>query len=387
MQIHLVKYTLKPGYYSLNLCRIMTLFVLFHILMGLEVSPVWSDILLQPLIELDQEQIDIEDYARARCESDSGRQCHFYIDKSPNPFKSTPHSFGVCQLTVYASELLENKTRQDKMEIFLSCAVETQTGNQTFISKRSGVKKLEVFDKFGSLSIDVDMEQIKKETIITVRCETERGTRCHFYTDEGRAPFRTVPFREQFKVCLLLVSGWELLEQRGKGTGAEVSLSCAAELTTEGRSVSSGRSRAIRIQVESLEESQSTKNRTTDSKDFNTGLNLTETNFTSGSAPRPEFFIFLAAVVLPILVVIAVLISLSFKIKRRKQEREREMEEEGNNTIVYATIDKAATRTTTQLQEREADVCYATVKAKLPKKQTTVVELNLKSEYATVKMH
>nr|XP_015197985.1 PREDICTED: uncharacterized protein LOC107076831 [Lepisosteus oculatus] len=208
------------------------------------------------------------------------------------------------------------------MEIFLSCTVETQTGNQTVISKRSGMKKLEVFDTFGSLSIDVDMEHIKKETIITVRCETERGTRCHFYTDEGRAPFRTVPFREQFKVCLLTVSGWELLEQRGKGNAAEVFLSCAAELTTEGRSVSSDRSRAIRIQVENPEESEPTSNRLGEfglpTVSYITDYNVSR----SGVGTLPHTFIWVAAGELISLMLTALLSSLYFKHKRDKQDRE-----------------------------------------------------------------
>ncbi|XP_069042076.1 uncharacterized protein [Lepisosteus oculatus] len=293
-------------------CWTMKLFILFLTLMGFQVCPGWSvtDLLLQPLIELDQEQIDIEDYARARCESDSGRQCHFYIDKSQNPFRSTPHSFGVCQLTVYVSELLENKTRQDKMEIFLSCTVETLIGNQAVLSKRSGMKKLEVFD---SLRIVVDTEHIRKEKIVTIRCETRRGTRCHFYTDESRAPFRTVPFREEFKVCLLTVTGWELLGQRSKGTGTDVFLSCAAELTTEGRTVFSLSSRSIRIQVENYTEANSTLG--SEIEGFSPGFNYTEANSTLGYEHDHHFFILVAAGAsgLLFLVVAVVLISLYFK--------------------------------------------------------------------------
>ncbi|XP_069036774.1 uncharacterized protein [Lepisosteus oculatus] len=294
-------------------CWTMKLFILFLTLLGFQVCPGWSvtDLLLQPLIELDQEQIDIEDYARARCESDSGRQCHFYIDQSPNPFRSTPHSFGVCQLTVYVSELLENKTRQDKMEIFLSCTVETLIGNQAVLSKRSGMKKLEVFD---SLRIVVDTEHIKKETIVTIRCEARRGTRCHFYTDESRAPFRTVPFREEFKVCLLTVTGWELQGQRSKGTGTDVLMSCAAELTTEGRTVFSLSSRSIRIQVESP----------TEIEGFSPGFNYTEANSTLGYGQFPHILIWVAAGELFSLMATAVLSFLYFKHKRHNQEENEE---------------------------------------------------------------
>ncbi|XP_069042361.1 uncharacterized protein [Lepisosteus oculatus] len=103
---------------------------------------------------------------------------------------------------------------------------------------------------FGSVEIEVDLKQINKEEQVMIRCEAARGTWCHFYTLQSETPFKSVPFREEYKVCFLTASGKELLGQRGSGIRTEVVLSCAVELDTQEQTATSQRSQSITVEVE-----------------------------------------------------------------------------------------------------------------------------------------
>ncbi|XP_069042356.1 uncharacterized protein [Lepisosteus oculatus] len=211
-------------------------------------------------IQVDRKHIDEEDYVKLRCGAERGTRCYFYIDQNPNHIRSEPfrEEYKVCVLRVSGKELQEEKGTGISTEVSLSCAVELESEEQMITSSHSEKIRIKVEAKFGRLRIDMDLKRINADQNATIRCEAERGTRCHFYTDESEAPFKSVPFREQYKVCFLTLSGKELLGQRGTGNKTEVVLSCAVELGTLGQTSTSQRSKSITVEVEGLPKSNIT---------------------------------------------------------------------------------------------------------------------------------
>ncbi|KAL4593599.1 hypothetical protein GN956_G26476, partial [Arapaima gigas] len=77
------------------------------------------------------------------------------------------------------------------------------------------------------------LEQLK------IRCEAKSGDFCLFYKDLSEVPFRKVVFNTQYKVCLLFISGKELVGEKDLQLEREVFLSCAVGLnSTEGSRIS-----------------------------------------------------------------------------------------------------------------------------------------------------
>ncbi|XP_069036732.1 uncharacterized protein [Lepisosteus oculatus] len=300
---------------------IMLMYFVTLIVAGTEVTLSCSDPTECPLLKVEPEHIDMEDFVRLRCEAERGEQCHFYTDQSPEPFRTVLNRFNVCQLSATGRELLENKTHVHTTEVFLSCAAEMIVGNQRVISEQSEVKKVEVVVNFGQLHLQVDPKHISTEDDVKVRCEVEKGTRCHFYMGQSDVPFRSELYRREYRVCLLTVSGRELLQEMGNRTRAEVSLSCAVELDIKGQSVSSHHSESIRIKVEGLKISDIEVPITTSVT--NSGVstfesNITQINSTTGLRQYPYPFIWVAAAELFSLMATMVLSILYFRHKRDK---------------------------------------------------------------------
>ncbi|XP_015198019.1 uncharacterized protein [Lepisosteus oculatus] len=238
-------------------------------------------------------------------------------------------------------------------------------------------------DQFKGFHIQVDLKHIDKEERVTVRCEAERGTHCHFYTDLSNAPFRTVPFREKYKVCFLTVSGRELLKGRGSGTSTEVFVSCAVEVVRAGDRVTSQRSEIIGIRVDGVPDV--TESHITAKSPDVTGTQSTTNSHVFFSGKFPEIVTWGAGGGLLFLMTVGVVTFLC--LKRKKQDSERDTEH-GNNcpeTGTYPSVKEEWI--SMEQQERENEVCYATVKLKVPKKVVPVVQFDERSEYATVRIH
>ncbi|XP_069036754.1 uncharacterized protein [Lepisosteus oculatus] len=357
---------------------IMLMYFVTLIVAGAEVTLSCSDPIECPLLKVEPEHINMEDFVRLRCEAERGEQCHFYTDQSPEPFRTVLNRFNVCQLSATGRELLENKTHVHTTEVFLSCAAEMIVGNQRVISEQSEVKKVEVVVNFGQLHLQVDPKHISTEDDVKVRCEVEKGTRCHFYMGQSDVPFRSELYRREYRVCLLTVSGRELLQEMGNRTRAEVSLSCAVELDIKGQSVSSHHSESIRIKVE-------------DSRISTSGSTVTTSNSVTTGIGQHLKFILPVAVVLFLLMSAAILGFHTLKHKRNKPDSKSDLEEHRNNSselAVYATVNKEQPQTAMQLEDVDTDVCYATVKqSKHPNKSAQTLQLSQKCEYATVMMH
>ncbi|XP_069042075.1 uncharacterized protein [Lepisosteus oculatus] len=287
----------------------------------------------KPVLDVQPVYINVEDSVHVRCEAERGTSCDFYIDQNAAPFRSEPFSekYKVCVLNLSGKELLGERGIGTSAEVFLSCAVQLVTEGQKITSQCSEWIRLKVDVQFGSLRIDMDLKRINTDQNATIRCEAERGTRCHFYTDKSKAPFRSVPFREQYKVCSLTVSGKELLGQRGAGIRTDVVLSCAVELVTLGQTSTSQRSESITVEVEGLENNVMPATATI-SAYSKSNIPIIEP---TGPGQLPKTFIWVAAVELVSLMATAVLSCLYFKHKVIKQDSERDLEHENN---IFQTV-------------------------------------------------
>ncbi|XP_066568672.1 uncharacterized protein LOC136758326 [Amia ocellicauda] len=215
-----------------------------------------KDPLIIPHLQVDSEHVYKEQQVQIRCNTEDGSHCHFYTDHSEVPFRSEKRRFKACLITVFGGELLEKRADQSRAEVFLSCAVELMMEGKNVSSQRSEKIKIGVSDEFRRLQIQVDPARVTAEQKARIRCEADRGTRCHFYTDQSEVPFRSEPYIEKYKICVLSVSGRELLRERGRSPRAEMSVSCAVELETRSEAVISQRSEEISIEVEGLVESE-----------------------------------------------------------------------------------------------------------------------------------
>ncbi|XP_066568637.1 uncharacterized protein LOC136758290 [Amia ocellicauda] len=220
-----------------------------NMLFSVPVGPLGS-----PQILVSTQRIATADEVKIRCEAERGTRCHFYTDQSEVPFRSETvrEEYKTYQISVFGMELLEDRALQDKAEVLVSCAVELMEDGHNITSQRSEGQKIEVVDTFGSVCVEVSHKHIKKEQNIRIRCESDKGTRCHFYTDPSETPFRSVPYRSN--VCQLTVSGRELLaegaHQGQAGTEIVVSVSCVVELVIERTIIPSQRSNKVTIEVE-----------------------------------------------------------------------------------------------------------------------------------------
>ncbi|XP_066568632.1 uncharacterized protein LOC136758286 isoform X2 [Amia ocellicauda] len=230
------------------------LLVLLLTLTGVEVRPASSDPLEIPHLQVDSEHVYKEQQVQIRCNTENGSHCHFYTDQSEVPFRSEKCRFKACLITVFGGELLEKRADQSRAEVLLSCAVELMMEGKNVSSQRSEKIKIEVSDKFRRLQIHVDPARVTAEQKARIRCEADRGTRCHFYINQDTVSFRSEPYR--LKACVLSVSGRQLLRERGRSPSAEVSVSCAVELETRSEAIISQRSEEISIKVEGLVESE-----------------------------------------------------------------------------------------------------------------------------------
>ncbi|XP_066568636.1 uncharacterized protein LOC136758289 [Amia ocellicauda] len=171
--------------------------------------------------------------------------------------------------------------------------------------------------------MDVNRRTAGPEENVIIRCEADRGTNCHLFTDLSPVPFSTVQYREDFKVCTLTVTGRKLLEiwrshhnkTEQKRGDSNVVVSCVVELTLDGHTVTSQRSDRIRIEMEGLEMSDfSTATCVTESNVSTSGFNVTESeDSTPGVSQFPLHVIWVAVGELLSLVATALLSFLYFK--------------------------------------------------------------------------
>ncbi|XP_069036780.1 uncharacterized protein [Lepisosteus oculatus] len=296
-----------------------------------EVGPSNSDLLVHPLLEVNPQHINIEEFIQIICKHERGTSCQFYTDQTPAHFQSTPGKTGVCQLSVSGIELLQGEAHQKKTEVNLSCSVELNTRNQSTISQRSETKTIEVIVSFGRVHIQAS-KPFNKEEDLKLRCEAAKGTHCHFYVDRNKLPFRSAPYRQEYNLCHLSVSGRELLVESGGVTIAQVFLSCAVELEIEGYTVTSQRSELIPVEVEGLEYSDvATAVPITTNVQNSTPSNFNTTGLVSVLTPTvaqtegqyPYVFIWVAAGEFFSLMATAGLSVCYFKYKRDNQYSER----------------------------------------------------------------
>ncbi|XP_069036700.1 uncharacterized protein [Lepisosteus oculatus] len=358
----------------------ISLFILF--VFGVKVRPGCSDLLAIPQIIVDPEQINKGDDVKLRCEAERGIRCHFYTNQSSDPFRSVNYKSGVCQFSMSGKELMEKSAHQDKAEVFLSCSIERMKQDQVVESPRSGMKKLEVNDKFGNLHVRAESEHIHKDKLAKFRCEADRASRCFFYIESNPRPFISEVYRKKYKVCVLNMSGRDLLRHRGTGNSNEFSLSCSVELETEGQNIISQKSNSIKIKVEDVEGIEELTN------PYPT-QSVRDSYITSAEPRQPDnHLIWIVSGGLLFLVAAIVLTFCFFKHKRNKGDSRRASEQHGNNSncAVYETINKE--HQTSMLGEEESFVFYATVKHdKYPHKLAQKAELTDKCVYSTVVRH
>ncbi|MFT7819385.1 uncharacterized protein LOC108923588 [Arapaima gigas] len=84
---------------------------------------------------------------------------------------------------------------------------------------------------------------------LKICCEAQSGDFCLFYKDLSEVPFRKVEFNTQYKVCLLFISGKELVGEKHLQLEREVFLSCAVGLNSTGGSRVSQRSEKKKMVV------------------------------------------------------------------------------------------------------------------------------------------
>ncbi|XP_069042359.1 uncharacterized protein [Lepisosteus oculatus] len=175
---------------------------------------------------------------------------------------------------------------------------------------------------FGSVEIEVDLKQINKEEQVMIRCEAARGTWCHFYTLQSETPFKSVPFREEYKVCFLTASGKELLGQRGSGIRTEVVLSCAVELDTQEQTATSQRSQSITVEVEGLENKE-----VTSTAAIITNATGSEVSISAAAGPgdSKKKTIWVAVCVVLFLMAAVILAFLYFRSRQNKKNSERNL--------------------------------------------------------------
>ncbi|XP_066568635.1 uncharacterized protein LOC136758287 [Amia ocellicauda] len=324
-----------------------------------------------PHLQVDSEHVYKEQQVQIRCNTENGSHCHFYTDQSEVPFRSEKRRFKACLITVFGGELLEKRADQSRAEVFLSCAVELMMEGKNISSQRSEKIKIEVSDKFRRLQIHVDPARVTAEQKARIRCEADRGTRCHFYINQDTVSFRSEPYR--FKVCVLSVSGRELLRERGRSPRAEVSVSCAVELETRSEAIISQRSEEISIKVEGLVESEDTT--------YVSDSDVSETE--AGHFP-PSLFWGAAAGLL--LIMTAAVLTCFVKHKRGRPVREHRDQQHGNHSFescLYSTITAAPQQPETHLQEDDNRVCYTTV-IHTGSPRNSVLQMHDKAVYATV---
>ncbi|XP_069036674.1 uncharacterized protein [Lepisosteus oculatus] len=97
--------------------------------------------------------------------------------------------------------------------------------------------------------IKVTPKSINIENTVKIRCETQNGKLCHFYTHHSTDPFRSEP--NKAGVCQITVNGWDILEQRLMNSNLtnEVSVSCAGELMEGNQTVTSSKSEPEKLEV------------------------------------------------------------------------------------------------------------------------------------------
>ncbi|XP_066568673.1 uncharacterized protein LOC136758328 [Amia ocellicauda] len=192
----------------------------------------------RPRVEVDPQLVNEDDLIRVLCLAGTGMRCFFYNGNNKMPFNAVVfnETSKACSLTVLGKDLPSERHRGNSSETLLSCAVEAKLGESTVKSRRSESVKVEVVGKElrTTLSIEAVQKLFNIEDSVVFRCQSNKGSLCHFYTDGSQVPFRSVPFRTEYQHCHISVSAEELLGERGSQLRTEVSVSCAVELTMDG---------------------------------------------------------------------------------------------------------------------------------------------------------